>query len=120
MDWGIVANQGTPIVNQPVLTTAFAITTIQTSGARYLTVLLKLRATVTVGDMAVVGAQAYWPDGVTLSGSLSVANDSTTTVSGADLVRTLSYDLRGIQRISFFVQNANAGTKNLDIGYFCI
>lgn len=119
MDYGIVADRGSPAVNTPVLTGATLNVDIDCSGFRGLTVLYRLRGTATIADMG-VAVRPYLPDQVTLHNfglPIPAANFNGPGVASGDVWAVQHYDLRGTKKVQARLVNSNAGTLNADISF---
>lgn len=94
-------------------------TDLDVTGADKLTVVWRLKATVTVGDLTVNLVRAYAADKTTLLNVvLPAASATATAVGGSDVWAVSTYDLRGLQKVRLEAKNNNAGTLNLDIHTF--
>jgi hypothetical protein len=94
-------------------------TDIDCAGADRLTVVWRLKATVTVGDLTVNLVRPYAADGTTLLNVvLPAASATAAAVGGSDVWAVSTYDLRGFQKVRLEAKNNNAGTLSLDIHTF--
>jgi hypothetical protein len=121
LDYGIKPDRGNPLVNTSVANAGVAQADIDCAGARTLTVILRLRGTVTPADMATPLVRQYLPDNTTLFPGgviLPAASTQAAVSTGVDVVQTNTYDLRGVQKVNARFVNNNAGALNADIYYF--
>lgn len=121
MQFGL-ARSGTAVNNVAVATGATQVADVDTSGAQQMTVVTRIRATTTTGDLTVNVAKPYLPADAgsgLIDAVLPVKASSAVAVSNAaDVVGVAVYDVTGVQKVQVSAKNNNAGTKNMDIYYF--
>lgn len=119
--WGIVAPTGNPFSNTSINAAATATADINVAGGHVLTVIFRLRGTVTTADMTNQKVIAYIPDGSTVIGaSLQTQASGAAAVGSGDIWAYTSYDLRGVQKVRASFTNNNAGSLNGDIYYYVL
>lgn len=102
--------------NVPVATGVTQAVIVDVSGSRSFTVMWRLKATVTPGDLTLAVVQPVYPDGVTiLVAALTPVVTVAPAAGGADVVAYSTFDTRGLTFVNITAKNNNAGTKNLDI-----
>lgn len=102
--------------NLPTTTGTTQAFIVDVSGSRSFTVLWRLKATVTPGDLTLAVVQPVYPDGVTIvAATLPAATSVAPAAAGADVCALATYDTRGLTFVNITAKNNNAGTKNLDI-----
>lgn len=113
-----IATAGSQLLanNVAVTTGASRADDLDVSNASRLTVIWRLKGTVTVGDLTLNVIKPYYPDGTTLANAVYPASSTTAVaVGGADILAVSTYDLRGVQKVQVSAKNNNAGTLNLDV-----
>lgn len=117
-DYGLRPDQGIALNNSLINAGVTAFGDVDCLGARNMSVIYRLRGTITGTDLTNFLCRTYSIDGTTLGPFFPTTQSQGVGTFNGDLYAFNSYELRGLRKVRPEFKNNSAGALNGDIYYF--